>query len=107
LRATQARDDSSGTVLRTRRLQLRFRDRELERQFLLSYRAAARPWIRMSLVVALSMVLGFTIIDHWLLVGPRLGIAHRGSTTRPYLWSAAVEADAVSGVGGALLKTAS
>jgi len=78
LRATQARDDSPGTVLRTRRLQLRFRDRELERQFLLSYRAAARPWIRMSLVVALSTVLGFTVIDHWLLVGPRLA--------RPDVW---------------------
>jgi diguanylate cyclase (GGDEF)-like protein len=78
LRGTQARDDSSGTVLRTRPLQLRFRDRELERQFLLSYRAAARPWIRMSLVVALSTVLGFTIIDHWLLVGPRLA--------RPDVW---------------------
>jgi diguanylate cyclase (GGDEF)-like protein len=78
LRGTQARDDSSGTVLRTRRLQLRFRDRELERQFLLSYRAAARPWIRMSLVVALSTVLGFTVIDHWLLVGPRLA--------RPDVW---------------------
>ncbi|HSY45356.1 MAG TPA: diguanylate cyclase [Steroidobacteraceae bacterium] len=78
MRATQARDDSPGTVLRTRRLQLRFRDRELERQFLLSYRAAARPWIRMSLVVALSTVLGFTVIDHWLLVGPRLA--------RPDVW---------------------
>ncbi|HYL71942.1 MAG TPA: hypothetical protein VEY89_11640, partial [Candidatus Dormibacteraeota bacterium] len=53
------------------RLQLRFPDRDLERQFLLSYRAAARPWVRMSLVVALSTVLGFTVIDHWLLVGPR------------------------------------
>jgi diguanylate cyclase (GGDEF)-like protein len=78
LRGTQAQDDSSGTVLRTRRVQLRFRDRELERQFLLSYRAAARPWIRMSLIVALSTVLGFTVIDHWLLVGPRLA--------RPDVW---------------------
>lgn len=78
MRGTQAQDDSSGTVLRTRRLQLRFRDRELERQFLLSYRAAARPWIRMSLIVALSTVLGFTVIDHWLLVGPRLA--------RPDVW---------------------
>ena len=32
-----------------RRLQLRFGEPELELQFLLSYRAAARPWIRMSL----------------------------------------------------------
>jgi diguanylate cyclase (GGDEF)-like protein len=61
-----------------RRLQLRFAEPELEHQFLLSYRAAARPWIRMSLVVALSTVLGFTVIDHWLLVGPRLA--------RPDIW---------------------
>ena len=54
---------------------LRFPDAELERQFLLSYRATARPWIRVSLVVALSTVLGFAIIDHWLLVGPRLARA--------------------------------
>jgi diguanylate cyclase (GGDEF)-like protein len=78
LRGTQAQDGSSANALRTRRLQLRFRDRELERQFLLSYRAAARPWIRMSLIVALSTVLGFTVIDHWLLVGPRLA--------RPDIW---------------------
>ena len=61
-----------------RRLRLRFAEPELEHQFLLSYRAAARPWIRMSLVVALSTVLGFTVIDHWLLVGPRL--------VRPDIW---------------------
>ncbi|HEX4648914.1 MAG TPA: diguanylate cyclase [Steroidobacteraceae bacterium] len=60
------------------RLQLRFEDPELEQQFLLTYRAAARPWIRMSLVVALSTVLGFAVIDHWLLVGPRLA--------RPDIW---------------------
>ncbi len=39
----------------------------------MSYRAAVRPWIRMSLLVALSTVLGFAIIDHWLLAGPRVG----------------------------------
>jgi diguanylate cyclase (GGDEF)-like protein len=61
-----------------RRLQLRFPEPELEQQFLLSYRAAARPWIRMSLVVALTTVLGFTVIDHWLLVGARLA--------RPDIW---------------------
>jgi diguanylate cyclase (GGDEF)-like protein len=61
-----------------RRLQLRFPDADLEQQFLLSYRAAARPWIRMSLAVALTTVLGFTVIDHWLLVGPRLA--------RPDIW---------------------
>jgi diguanylate cyclase (GGDEF)-like protein len=54
------------------RLQLRFPDAEVERHFLKSYRAAARPWIRMSILVALSTVLGFAVIDHWLLVGPRL-----------------------------------
>ena len=61
-----------------RRLQLRFAEPELEHQFLLSYRAAARRWIRVSLVVALSTVLGFTVIDHWLLVGARLA--------RPDIW---------------------
>ncbi len=53
-------------------MRLRFRDAELENQFILNYRASARPWIRVSLVVALSTVLGFAIIDHVLLVGPRL-----------------------------------
>jgi diguanylate cyclase (GGDEF)-like protein len=52
---------------------LRFPDGEVERHFLMSYRAAARPWIRMSILVALSTVLGFAIIDHWLLVGPPVG----------------------------------
>jgi diguanylate cyclase (GGDEF)-like protein len=60
---------------RSARWRLRFADAEIERQFLLSYRAAARPWIRMSLVVALITVLGFAIIDHWLLVGPGLARA--------------------------------
>jgi diguanylate cyclase (GGDEF)-like protein len=53
-------------------VRLRFLDPELERQFLLSHRASARLWVRVSLVVALSTVLGFAIIDHVLLVGPRL-----------------------------------
>jgi diguanylate cyclase (GGDEF)-like protein len=52
-------------------MRLRFRDADLENQFVLNYRASARPWIRVSLVVALSTVLGFAIIDHMLLVGPR------------------------------------
>lgn len=52
-------------------MRLRFRDAELENQFILNYRASARPWIRVSLVVALSTVLGFAIIDHMLLVGAR------------------------------------
>ena len=63
---------------RLSRFKLRFEGPDLEQQFLLAYRAAARPWIRMSLVVALSTVLGFTVIDHWLLVGPRLA--------RPDIW---------------------
>jgi diguanylate cyclase (GGDEF)-like protein len=69
--STQAAGTSS-IASRAWRTLLRFPDADLERQFRLSYRAAARPWIRMSLVVALSTVLGFTVIDHWLLVGPRL-----------------------------------
>jgi diguanylate cyclase (GGDEF)-like protein len=59
-------------------LQLKFFDGELERAFLLTYRTMARPWVRMSLLVALSTVLGFAVIDHWLLVGPRL--------VRPDVW---------------------
>src|SRR5579871_4795978 len=59
-------------------MRLRFRDPELERQFLLNYRANARLWVRVSLVVALSTTLGFAIIDHVLLVGPRLA--------RPDIW---------------------
>lgn len=77
MRTTQA-DVSPTAQTITRRGQLRFADADLERQFRLSYRAAARPWIRVSLVVALSTTLGFTVIDHWLLVGPRLA--------RPDIW---------------------
>jgi diguanylate cyclase (GGDEF)-like protein len=78
LRATHADDTPSGEPSRRRLLRLRLADPDLERQFLLSYRAAARRWIRVSLVVALSTVLGFAVIDHWLLVGPRLA--------RPDIW---------------------
>ncbi len=59
-------------------MRLRFRDAELEQQFRQSYRASARLWVRVSLVVALSTTLGFAIIDHVLLVGPRLA--------RPDIW---------------------
>lgn len=52
-------------------LRLRFREPDLEYQFIQSYRTSARLWVRVSLVVALSSVLGFAIIDHVLLVGPR------------------------------------
>ena len=45
---------------------------ELEAEFLLSYRAGSRRWVRMSMLVALSTTLGFAVIDHWVLVGPRL-----------------------------------
>lgn len=71
--ATQARGAVAPDSSAARRRYLRFPDSNLERQFLLSYRAVARPWIRVSLMVALSTVLGFAVIDHWLLVGPRLG----------------------------------
>ena len=57
---------------RIRSLRLRFREPQLEHQFIQSYRNSARLWVRVSLVVALSSVLGFAIIDHLLLVGPRL-----------------------------------
>jgi diguanylate cyclase (GGDEF)-like protein len=77
LRTTQA-EGSSSLRRRARRGQLRFPDADLERQFRLSYRAAVRPWIRVSLLVALGTTLGFTVIDHWLLVGPRLA--------RPDIW---------------------
>jgi len=55
-------------------LRLRFPG-ALEAEFLVGYRAAARRWIRMSLFVALSTVLGFAVIDHWVLVGPHRGKA--------------------------------
>jgi diguanylate cyclase (GGDEF)-like protein len=50
-------------------LRLRFPD-ALESEFLMTYRAAARRWVRMSVFVALSTTLGFAVIDHWVLVGP-------------------------------------
>jgi diguanylate cyclase (GGDEF)-like protein len=75
---TQSETSPGGVRVAARRLQLRFPEQELERQFLLSYRAAARPWVRVSLAVALTTVLGFTVIDHWLLVGARLA--------RPDIW---------------------
>jgi diguanylate cyclase (GGDEF)-like protein len=59
-------------------MRLRFRNAELERQFILNYRADARRWVRLSLLVALSSVCGFAVIDHWLLGGPRLA--------RPDIW---------------------
>lgn len=55
-------------------LRLRF-PTELEREFLTSYRASARRWIRVSLLVALSTTLGFAVIDHWVLPGKRTAMA--------------------------------
>jgi diguanylate cyclase (GGDEF)-like protein len=78
LRSTQSDGSPSGGPRGTRRGQLRFPDTELERHFRVSYRAAVRPWIRVSLIVALCTTLGFAVIDHWLLVGPRLA--------RPDIW---------------------
>ena len=52
-------------------LRLRFPS-GLEAEFLLSYRAAARRWVRLSMLVALCTSLGFAVIDHWVLIGPHL-----------------------------------
>jgi diguanylate cyclase (GGDEF)-like protein len=54
-------------------LRLRF-PKELEAEYRFSRRDTDRRWARMSLLVALSTVLGFAVIDHWVLPGPR--IAH-------------------------------
>jgi hypothetical protein len=54
-------------------LRLRF-SKELETEYRFSRRDTDRRWARMSLLVALSTVLGFAVIDHWVLPGPR--IAH-------------------------------
>jgi diguanylate cyclase (GGDEF)-like protein len=54
-------------------LRLRF-PKDLEAEYRFSRRDTDRRWARMSLLVALSTVLGFAVIDHWVLPGPR--IAH-------------------------------
>ncbi len=69
---TSETETSPAGARRLLRLRLRFREPQLEHQFIQSYRTTARLWVRVSLVVALSSVLGFAIIDHLLLVGPRL-----------------------------------
>jgi diguanylate cyclase (GGDEF)-like protein len=46
---------------------------ELETEYRFSRRDTDRRWARMSLFVALSTVLGFALIDHWVLPGPRIG----------------------------------
>jgi len=53
-------------------LRLRFPP-ELEAEYRASRRDTERRWARMSLFVALSTVLGFALIDHWVLPGPRIG----------------------------------
>lgn len=53
-------------------LKLRFSP-ELETEYRLSRRDTERRWARMSLLVALSTVLGFAVIDHFVLPGPRIG----------------------------------
>jgi diguanylate cyclase (GGDEF)-like protein len=53
-------------------LKLRF-PRELEAEYRASRRETDRRWARMSLFVALSTVLGFAVIDHYVLPGPRIG----------------------------------
>lgn len=49
---------------------LRF-PQDLEAEFRAAHRAALRRWVRMSLFVALSTVLGFAVIDNSLLTGSR------------------------------------
>ena len=44
----------------------------LEAQFRAAHRESVRRWIRLSLLIALTTVLGFAVIDHWVLVGPRV-----------------------------------
>jgi diguanylate cyclase (GGDEF)-like protein len=53
-------------------LRLRF-PKDLEAEYRHSRRDTDRRWARMSLLVALSTVLGFALIDHWVLPGPRIG----------------------------------
>ena len=54
------------------RLNLRFPP-DLEAEYRASRRDTERRWARMSLYVALSTVLGFAVIDHFVLPAPRLG----------------------------------
>jgi diguanylate cyclase (GGDEF)-like protein len=53
-------------------LRLRFPD-DLEAEFRAAYRETHRRWARMSLLLALSTVLGFALIDHWVLPNPSVG----------------------------------
>jgi diguanylate cyclase (GGDEF)-like protein len=53
-------------------LRLKF-PHDLESEYRLSRADTDRRWARLSLLVALSTVLGFAVIDHWVLPGPRIG----------------------------------
>jgi diguanylate cyclase (GGDEF)-like protein len=55
-------------------LRLKF-PKELEAEYRHSRSDTDRRWARMSLIVALSTVLGFAVIDHWVLPGPQIGHA--------------------------------
>jgi diguanylate cyclase (GGDEF)-like protein len=59
-------------VPRAGRLQLRFPP-ELEAEYRASRSDTERRWARMSLYVALSTVLGFAVIDHFVLPAPQMG----------------------------------
>ncbi|HEY8507185.1 MAG TPA: diguanylate cyclase [Steroidobacteraceae bacterium] len=53
-------------------LRLRFPP-ELEAEFQARHRETTRRWVQLSFLVALSTVLGFAVIDHWVLTGTRIG----------------------------------
>ena len=55
-------------------LRLRFPS-DLEAEFLSTQRAASRRWVRVSMFVALTTVLGFAFIDHRVLIGPNVADA--------------------------------
>jgi diguanylate cyclase (GGDEF)-like protein len=57
---------------RAGRLNLRFPS-DLEAEYRTSRSETERRWARLSLYVALSTVLGFAVIDHFVLTAPRLG----------------------------------
>jgi diguanylate cyclase (GGDEF)-like protein len=59
-------------VPRAGRLKLRFPP-DLEAEYRASRSDTERRWARMSLYVALSTVLGFAVIDHFVLPAPRMG----------------------------------
>ena len=48
---------------------------DLEEEYLESTAPATRRWVRMSVLLALSTVLGFAVIDHWVLTRPPSPVA--------------------------------